>query len=140
MSELKNIMQWHEASAPKDKTEEERELLYIGLIQEEFLELMTAKTRGNTLKEAGDLIVVATGLIHALGADVEDVLQKINNSNFSKFTYEDELKDVMRRFREKGEVVYSYYHESMGVYSIHRTRDGKMMKTEFYTPVDEDSL
>ena len=65
-------------------------LFQMGLIEEEFEELtmaMTNKDLTETLDAIGDMIVVVSGLAHRLGFNTQDIMNIINESNFSKFCY-----------------------------------------------------
>lgn len=61
--------------------------MYLDLIEEEYQEILDGVESGSlkeTLDGAGDLIVVAAGLIAALGYQPAEIVSIINDSNFSK--------------------------------------------------------
>ena len=65
-------------------------LFQLILIEEEFEELTLAMKNKNlteTLDAIGDMIVVVSGLAHKLGFNTQEIMDIINESNFSKFCY-----------------------------------------------------
>ena len=93
MSELDRIHTWNEVAGNKREPNEQLLKLYIDLIHEELQELHEAESDVEELDALGDLLVVVTGAIHAKGRRAEDVLKRINDSNFSKFdTTEEDAK------------------------------------------------
>lgn len=133
MNELHRLTAWHNACRP-DKTKEEIIKLYKSLIREEFNELMDAPSQGNLIKEAADLIVVASGLIEACGHNTNDVLTLVNDSNMSKFLFEEDLTEQL-------DLNGKYLREvELGVFALHRSSDSKMLKSPKYQPVDESLL
>ena len=137
--ELKQLSRWHALSKPEVSNFELQNLYRKKLIPEEYEELKNALTVGNEIKEAADLIVVAAGLIEAHGMNVGDVLRLTNESNFSKFVHEENLDDEIRTFESEGIKVFSRFVEP-GLFAIHRSSDGKILKPKKYFPVDEEML
>ena len=124
--------------------------LYKKLIKEEAQEVADAVTVGNMLKEAGDLIVVAVGLINAMGADASEVLEQVNVSNMSKMCLSEvECVATERAFMALGVKTYTQHLEDCyGVYSSSDQRDingkeyaaDKLLKAVNYSPVNEERL
>lgn len=56
----------------------------MGLISEEYKELMNYTSRENLIKEATDLLYVTYGLFSVLGINADDVFAEVHRSNMSK--------------------------------------------------------
>lgn len=120
MSQLKRIQEWNITAGVKNEENEELFQLYIDLIKEELEELLSAKSRSETLDALGDILVVTTGAIHVQGADADEILNRINNSNFTKFdtTEEDAKISVIKYTGDKRYENVRY--EKVGGYYIIR--------------------
>ena len=149
MNELQQTQRFQRLIRP-DMTQKELIKLYKNLIAEEAKEVADAHDAGNMLKECGDLIVVATGLINALNADVSEVLERVNVSNMSKMCLsETECIDTERAFMNMGIKTYTLHLEDCyGVYSASKQKDingkeyasNKLLKAINYAPVNEGDL
>lgn len=149
MNELQNTQRFQKLIRP-DMSVMELVTLYKGLVSEEAQELNDSVMVGNILKEAADLIVVATGVINALGADVNEVLKAVNESNMSKMCLSpEECEATEREFESQGIYTYTVHlDDCYGVYSLRdqESKSGKffakdkLVKAVNYAPVDEDQL
>lgn len=91
--------------------------LYIGLVGEEFDELLQAQRDGDKVEILDallDIIVVAVGGIHSLGVDAEEGWAEVNNSNLAKIDPETGL--------------------------VRKREDGKVLKPEGWQPPDLGKL
>lgn len=88
------------------------------------------------LKELGDLIWVSVGMIHNMGYDPEVVIQKIVDSNNSKFcsTQAEALESITKIQEEKGVECYAE-NVAPRVWVIRRKSDDKVMKGINYESV-----
>jgi len=87
-----------------DHFNEDQFNLYNRLISEEVEELHTAVAAGDRvecLDALVDIIVVAVGAIHSLGADAEGAWREVMNTNFAKI----DRKTGKVRKREDGKVL-----------------------------------
>jgi predicted HAD superfamily Cof-like phosphohydrolase len=97
-----------------DKFDEQQFKMYLGLIKEEFLELLVAQgidpSTGDqvgpvdmveTLDALLDIVVVTIGAMHSAGMDAEGGWKEVMRSNFSKVDKE----TGMVRKREDGKVL-----------------------------------
>ena len=76
------------------------DLLEDTLIQEEYCELMEAKTPEEQLKEMADLIIVTNHKAVTFGWDLDEAVRRVHASNMSKLDEEGEPI-----FREDGKVL-----------------------------------
>jgi NTP pyrophosphatase (non-canonical NTP hydrolase) len=86
-----------------DELTEDLEVLRVGLIEEEFHELLSALTERDLVEVAdalGDLVYVIYGFAIVLGINLDDVLEEIQRSNLSKL--DDDGKPI---YREDGKVL-----------------------------------
>lgn len=112
----------------------------LKLIQEEFKEvvdIVDEYVRGNgnvkfLVKECADLLVVASGMIHMLGFDPEEVLKIINNNNFTKFIETQEQAIVEEKYWGESSVDISITGQSPFM-SIISNKDQKDNKGKFYS-------
>ena len=75
--------------------------LYVDLIREEVSELEASNTRVDDLDALLDIIVVAVGAIHSMGADAEGAWKEVMSTNFAKI---DKVTGRVRK-REDGKVL-----------------------------------
>lgn len=75
--------------------------MYCNLIREEFDELVASNNSVDDLDALIDIIVVAIGAIHSLGADAEGAWKEVMSTNFAKI---DKLTGKVRK-REDGKVL-----------------------------------
>lgn len=75
--------------------------MYCNLIREEFDELVASNNAVDDLDALIDIIVVAIGAIHSLGADAEGAWKEVMSTNFAKI---DKLTGKVRK-REDGKVL-----------------------------------
>lgn len=80
---------------------EEQYKLYVNLIREEVRELEESTTRVDDLDALIDIIVVAIGAIHSMGADAEGAWKEVMSTNFNKI---DKQTGKVRK-REDGKVL-----------------------------------
>jgi len=67
----------------------------------ELLEALEANDRTEVVDALGDLLVVVGGACHRLGYDADEVLEAVNNSNMSKFVYnEQEAEDSISSYKD----------------------------------------
>jgi len=67
----------------------------------ELLEALEANDRTEVVDALGDLLVVVGGACHRLGYDADKVLEAVNNSNMSKFVYnEQEAEDSISSYKD----------------------------------------
>lgn len=134
---LKPIAEFNEiAGFPKEpRGIYDKDVLFQkGLIEEEFNELTEAMKDGNiseVLKEAADLIVVTSGLIHRLGYDADEVMDIVNSSNMSKFcdTEDEAIESVNHIKANDGDRYTDVHYEKVGNrYVIYGTPVGKTGK------------
>lgn len=124
--------------------------MYLDLIEEEFIELMEAveqEDETEVIDAAGDLIVVAAGLIYALGINPNEVMKIINKSNMSKFcdTEEEAIRSVESYIEDPRYVdVHWEYNKDVGKYAIKGRKPGgsgwKGLKGVNYTTPDLTNL
>lgn len=97
-------------------------LFQLSLIEEEFEELTLAMTNKNlteTLDAIGDMIVVISGLGHRLGFNTQEIMDIINESNFSKFCYSiEEAKTSVNYYQNNDRYENIHYELIDGVYVI----------------------
>lgn len=102
--------------------------LYRDLVEEEYIEMQEAFELMN-LKEvvdsAGDLITVCAGLLHSLGYNPNDVMKAINESNHSKFCYNetDAIKSV-EQYEGDDRYVNVHYRKVGNVYVVYGQKAG----------------
>jgi predicted HAD superfamily Cof-like phosphohydrolase len=78
--------------------------LYVKLIEEEFRELQEAIANGDSVEQLDaleDILVVAIGAIHSMGADGEGAWKEVMGTNFAKI---DRATGKVRK-REDGKVL-----------------------------------
>ena len=75
--------------------------LYVELIREEVAELEASNTPVDDLDALIDIIVVAIGAIHSMGADAEGAWKEVMSTNFAKI---DKVTGRVRK-REDGKVL-----------------------------------
>jgi len=102
---------------------------YVGLVKEEGKELFLAHAKRDVkemLDGAADLIVVATGLMHVLGYDANQILGLVNDSNYSKFCLnEDDAILSVEAYANTGRYTNVRY-EQVGDYFIIKGDEGKV--------------
>ena len=95
MTELERVYEWNALAGTEqhnDVTHFLKECPAIKaayeFIQEEFNELQDAINENDyteTLDALGDILVVVAGMCYRLGVNPEEVLKRVNDSNYSKF-------------------------------------------------------
>jgi hypothetical protein len=116
-----------------DKVDETSIALQLDLMQEEYLETVTAfdnKDNVELLDGAVDMLVIAFGLIAKLevaGFDVATAIDRVVANNLSKFT-------------RKGEAIsynFDYVSKLNKIYNLTvvKNKDGKIMKPSNFVPV-----
>jgi predicted HAD superfamily Cof-like phosphohydrolase len=78
--------------------------MYKNLIEEEYKELVAAENAGDMVEQLDaliDILVVAIGAIHSMGADAEGAWKEVIGTNFAKI---DRLTGKVRK-REDGKVL-----------------------------------
>lgn len=80
---------------------EDQYKLYVDLIKEEVGELEESTTRVDDLDALIDIIVVAVGAIHSMGADGEGAWKEVMSTNFAKI---DKVTGRVRK-RDDGKVL-----------------------------------
>ena len=119
MSEINRVHQWNIVAGNEHKPDTELFCLYLDLIKEEYEELLSAEDREDHLDAAGDLYVVITGMLHSMGVNGEELLKRINDSNFSKFaTTEEEAKKSVLRYMDDLRYENVSYKKVGGYYVI----------------------
>jgi predicted HAD superfamily Cof-like phosphohydrolase len=63
---------------------EDQYRLYVNLIREEVGELEASASRVDDLDALIDIVVVAIGAIHSMGADAEGAWREVMSTNFNK--------------------------------------------------------
>lgn len=120
MSQLKAIHDFNLIAGNEHKPDTALFILYLDLIEEELNELKDSKTEEEVMDAIGDLIVVVTGAAHAIGKDAEEILRRVNASNFSKFAqseYEARLSVEAYKSDERYENVH---YEKVGAWYVIR--------------------
>ena len=87
-----------------DNFDEKQFNMYLGLIEEEVNELVSAiekQDRVETLDALIDILVVTIGAIHSMGADAEGAWKEVMKTNFAKI---DKETGKVRK-REDGKVL-----------------------------------
>ena len=128
MNEISRVIQFQRLIKPASMSDEDVFTMYATkLVPEEIGEALSAKSKGNKIKEACDVIVTLVGLdgdaikpssysfgafiygscVHYLDCLIgpegtEKALKAVNDSNFSKLVLEYELDSEIEYFNEKG--------------------------------------
>lgn len=76
------------------------ELMRMNLIDEEFVELLTADSAENLLKELADLVYVIYGYAATFDLDLDEAVRRVHESNMSKLG--DDGKPI---YRDDGKVL-----------------------------------
>ncbi len=87
-----------------DEFNEQQFAMYKNLIEEEYKELVAAENAGDMVEQLDaliDILVVAIGAIHSMGADAEGAWKEVIGTNFAKI---DRLTGKVRK-REDGKVL-----------------------------------
>lgn len=116
--------------------------VYKSLVLEEVEELMEAETLEDQLDALGDLFVVVTGGIYALGKDPHTVYGRVNQSNFSKFCdFEDDAVSSVEAYKDDERYEDVHYIKRDGIYVIVGRKAGteessayKILKGIHYQP------
>ena len=144
-NELGEIHYWNELAG--NKMEKNPALLqtYTGLIGEEYQELLDATLEYDVLDALADLVVVTVGAIHAMGHHADNLLEQVNNANFSKFCEtEEEAQESVEAYLNDNRYINVRY-ESVGDYYILRgdkvdgTADNKILKSIYFTEPNYDN-
>lgn len=118
----------------KRPLEDDLVLTYLSLIKEEKTELFKAWAEGDieeTLDGAADLIVVAAGLLHALGYNPSEVLDEVCEANLSKFcTTEDDAKSSVKAYENDGRY-YDVHYTKVGDRYVIRGRKVDAQKSDY---------
>lgn len=137
MSLIDKIVQFNELAGNesyKRELEHDLVLTYLSLIKEEQSELFKAWSEGDreeTLDGAADLIVVAAGLLHALGYNPSEVLDEVCNANLSKFcTTEDEAKASIKAY-ENDSRYYDVHYTKVGDKYVIRGRKTDAQESDY---------
>ena len=92
------------------------------LIDEEVEEIEEGFAEGNLLKildGIGDSIVVISGLAHKLGFDTKDIMDIINESNFSKFCENEKDADLsVEWYKQNDNRYYDVHWEKIGDFYV----------------------
>lgn len=148
---VQGLVEWHQII---DSYNPSKESLYLDLIKEERDELLDAKDYCHIVKEAADLIVVASPLLesddeiirlhaksaYSEGRHVCDLMMgswaqaiiKVNESNFSKFFPKEEIDNAKAHFANLGINVVIEHLGSVDLYaaksSVTQTINGTTYK------------
>jgi predicted HAD superfamily Cof-like phosphohydrolase len=76
------------------------ELMRMNLIDEEFVELLTADSAENLLKELADLVYVIYGYAATFDLDLDEAVRRVHESNMSKLG-----EDGKPIYRDDGKVL-----------------------------------
>lgn len=124
---------------------EKRSVLRVRLISEELKELEEA-IRNNDLVEVADALCdiqyVLSGAIleFGMGAKFVELFNEVQRSNMSKFCKTmEEAKTTVKHYKENKNT-NSYIKEADGLFLVYRTKDGKILKSINYSPVDLKSI
>ena len=105
--QLQRVVEFNEIAGNESKVRDLNDplvRLYVSLVEEEFNEIFDAlheNDRVGVLDGAGDLIVVAAGLIAMMGYNPVEILKEINDSNFSKYcTSEEEAVESVESYSD----------------------------------------
>lgn len=118
----------------------ERAALRVSLLQEELDELKTAIAEDNLLEIAdalADLQYVLSGAIleFGLGKKFSRIFNEVHRSNMSKACNTEVLaENTVKSYQEKG--IETYSRPAGKVWTIHRTADDKVLKSNDYSPAD----
>lgn len=133
-NEIERIIKWFELTG-----QEKNPALYLKLVTEEFHEFLDEAflnveredgfSDKKIAKEVGDLIWVSVLMLHVCGHDPREIMNRIADSNFSKFARtkeeaEESLDWYFKNKKEKGDYTYRD-----GYYVIQR-EDGKILKNK----------
>lgn len=145
MSELNRVHKWNELAGVKQEDNEDLFTLYLDLIHEELNELITANTREDELDAIGDILVVVTGAAHAKGVNAEELLKRINDSNYTKFdTNEDDAKLSVEKYANDSRYENVRYKKVGECYIIFGDKVGgaknKILKSHKYQEPDLTNL
>lgn len=161
MNPLERIQEWNRIAGIPNKFDWNKVSLYLTLIREEYIEVLDAYYDFYTvynqddphpeslqnayqllLKELADLIVVTTGEIHSLGQSATEVMDAVNDSNFSKFIHLSEATPFkMKKERDAATIKYKDRHKEVNSdmvsdYYILTNENGKILKPSTYTEAD----
>ena len=101
--------------------------LYMDLIDEEFEELLLAYADNDlveTLDALGDLLKVVSGMVNSLGYCPEQLLKFINDSNFSKFTQDENIAKASVDAYNAQERYHDVHYVQVGDWYIIRGYEG----------------
>jgi len=145
---LNNIYEWLEVAGVRYENTPEQKKLGMILVEEEFNELIIAsydENRPEIIDGICDVIwtMVNLALFHNITAEeIEDYLDKVNRSNWSKFCRSEMIAQMTVDAYAKGEhpdkpgeAIESYYDRYDGVWVVKRKSDNKVLKSIYYTPV-----
>lgn len=151
MSELTRACEWDTLAGNQRHHREiwdKLPRLYMDLIDEEWEELLVAyadNDRKETLDALGDLLKVVSGMIHALGYCPEELLKFINDSNYSKFTKDEEVAKLSVDAYESQDRYHDVHYIQVGDWFIIRGYEGsntaensqpKVLKQIYYVAPD----
>jgi len=151
MNPIQRIQEWNELAGTSQELNLEKLELYVKLIEEEHQEWREAyldykadpstENLSHLLKEVADKIVVETGFTHCLGVSQSEVLEAVNDSNYSKFPMfvdADQVNSMVSDASSK----YGYaitIEVATGTFPpriILRREDGKILKPNTYKEAD----
>jgi phosphoribosyl-ATP pyrophosphohydrolase len=142
---IKKILNWLEiAGVPKEGSDQQFQL-WLNLMDEEFEETIMARMDNNREEEVdglADLIWVVCNWAHMNNLPLLETLQKVEQSNYSKFAKtEKEAQDTVDAYSKglhwdkKGESIDAHYVKVDDFYIIKRKSDDKILKSIQYIPV-----
>ena len=85
----------------------DKDMLRVGLVTEEYEEVLDAITPDNLLKELADLVYVTYGFAATFGWNLDEAVRRVHASNMSKLG--DDGKPI---YREDGKVLKGPHYEA----------------------------
>ena len=142
---IQKILDWCKLAGIPQNGDDTQFNLWINLMKEE-LEETTAATEDNNpegiLDGLADLIWVTCNWAHMNNLDLVSMLKKVEESNYSKFcTSLDEAVQTVEAYEngthwDKLDVKVKCYFDIVGDYYIVKRKDGKILKSINYKPVN----
>ncbi len=123
----------------KAVTEKNPKLLSIAIFSEELAELFDGYLAGDGL-EVRDAVVdsqwTLIGLAYAMGFPMQRDLERLIDSNYSKFPItEQEAKDTVIFYLEKKDIEAEYIQIKEELFVVKNKKTGKILKSINYTPM-----
>jgi len=143
---IQKILDWCKLAGIPQNGDDAQFNLWINLMKEELEETIAATEDNNPegiLDGLADLIWVTCNWAHMNNLDLISMLKKVEESNYSKFcTSLDEAVQTVEAYEngthwDKLDVKVKCYFDIVGDYYIVKRKDGKILKSINYKPVNK---